>query len=244
MTSSNIFDSCNKLMHSIANKVLPQDCHLCGAPSFDSALCHSCEQSLERLPPAHCPRCAMPSPLGQVCGRCIRRAPSYDATHAALRYEFPADRLILALKHRNQLPLAALLAGKLAESVKSRRTSGIAIDLVIPMPLHARRLAQRGFNQSVEIGRRTAHELALAFTCQAAQRLRDTPAQADLPLMRRRANVRGAFDCSTSLEGKSVAIVDDVMTSGATLNALAAALKRVGAIHVENWVVARTWPRD
>ena len=232
------------MMHAIANRVLPQDCHLCGAPSIDALLCGPCDRSLEELPAVHCPRCAMPSPSGHLCGRCMKRAPNYDATRAALRYEFPADRLILALKYRNTLPMAAYLARKLAATVRSRAKSGIGIDLVVPMPLHSRRLALRGFNQSVEIGRRVAHELALPFSFQAVQRLRDTPSQADLPLARRRANVRGVFACNESLAGKCVAVVDDVMTSGATLDALAGALKRAGAVHVENWVVARTWPRE
>lgn len=244
MSIANILDKCSNVMHAIANRVLPQDCHLCGAPSVDALLCDSCDRSLQRINPMHCPCCAMPSTCRQICGRCIKRTPNYDATHAALLYEFPADRLILALKHRNRLPMAGFLARKLAAAVASKAESGIRIDLVIPMPLHRQRLTLRGFNQSVEIGRRVAHQLALAFSAETAQRLRNTPSQAELPLARRRANVRGAFACSASLSGKSVAVVDDVMTSGATLDALAGALKRAGAVHVENWVVARTWPRE
>lgn len=231
-------------MQAVANRLLPQDCQLCGAPSIDALLCGPCDRSLPRLPPLHCPRCAMPSPSGQVCGRCIKRSPNYDATHAALLYEFPADRLVHGLKFRHRLPVAAFLARKLAETVGSRAKPGASIDLVIPMPLHRQRLALRGFNQSVEIGRRVAHELAIPFSFEAAERLRDTPSQADLSLARRRANVRGAFACSASLSGKAVAIVDDVMTSGASLDALAGAARRAGAVHVENWVVARTWPRE
>jgi len=202
----------------------------------------------------------MPSAVGEECGRCLRRQPHFDATHAALRYEFPADRLILSLKYGARLPLASLLANLLARALRREEArqreehpigagtgagdTDIGIGLVIAMPLHRRRLAVRGFNQSVEIGRRLSRALALPFSADGALRQRDTPPQAGLPLKLRRANVRGAFACSPGLAGQSVAVVDDVMTSGATLDELARELKRAGAVRVENWVVARTWPRD
>ena len=112
------------------------------------------------------------------------------------------------------------------------------------MPLHPRRLAQRGFNQSVEIGRLVAQSRGLPFSTGIVERVRDTQPQADLPLRRRSANVRRAFACLQEVAGKRIAVVDDVMTSGATLDEVARTLKRAGASHVENWVLARTWPHD
>ena len=232
------------MLHAAAGRVLPQDCALCGGSSHSDLLCTPCNRSLEALPLAHCPRCAMPSAPGQECGRCLKRMPHYDRTHAALRYQYPADRVILALKYRAKLPVAAYLARRLADSLRPGMRHHAAIDVVIPMPLHHARLAMRGYNQSVEIGRRVARELALPFACRTALCLRDTPPQANLPLKQRRANVRGAFSCSPALAGMSIAVVDDVMTSGATLDELAGVLKRAGAVRVENWVVARTWPRE
>lgn len=232
-------------MHTLADRVLAQDCALCGARSGGQMLCTPCDDSLPRLTDRclRCPRCAMPSASGEACGRCLKRAPHFDATHAVLRYGFPADRVILSLKYGANLPAAAYLAQLLAQSLR-HAANARNVDLVLAMPLHRRRLAQRGFNQSVEIGRRVARELDLPFSHAAAVRVRDTPPQADLPLIRRRANVRGAFDCTQTLDGRSVAVIDDVMTSGATVDELAKVLKRAGAMRVENWVVARTWPRS
>ena len=225
----------------------------------------------------------MPSISGETCGTCLKRPPHFDATFSALRYAFPADRLVLALKFGARLPVAALLAELMLERLQpeplvngrtsihstenSRRISparsavraGGALvassshvdmacntaplpDLLIPMPLHRTRLAARGFNQSVEISRRLARQLQRPALTRGVGRLRDTPPQRELPVRRRRANVLGAFECSADLTGRSVAIVDDVMTTGATLDELARVLKRAGAIHVENWVAARTWP--
>ena len=278
MLLSNLFDKCLngvRPLQALAHLALEQDCALCGAESGQELLCRPCHDELPALGD-RCPRCAMPCATGGECGRCLRRPPHFDATRAAMRYAFPADRLVLSLKYGARLPIAALLADLLAahlaagrpppdprgadvcdrhaanESCDMCETSprtaphpGIdaGFDMVIPMPLHPRRLATRGFNPAVEIGRRVARTLALPFAHNLAQRVRDTPAQADLPLRSRRANVRGAFACSPRLAGCSIAIVDDVMTSGATLDELARALKAAGACRVENWVVARTWPR-
>jgi predicted amidophosphoribosyltransferase len=272
MSIANLFDKClNGLrpLQALACLALEQDCALCGAKSGQALLCTPCRDELPALG-ARCPRCAMPGRSDGECGRCLRRPPYFDATHSAMRYAFPADRLVLSLKYGATLPIAALLADLLAAHLAEARPlpeprgaepryphvarqprprsvphSGIdaGIDMVMPMPLHPRRLATRGFNPAVEIGRRVARTLALPFAHDLAQRVRDTPAQADLPLRSRRANVRGAFACSPRLAGCSIAIVDDVMTSGATLDELARALKVAGACRVENWVVARTWPR-
>jgi len=108
------------------------------------------------------------------------------------------------------------------------------------MPLHPRRLAQRGFNQSAEIARSLNRLTGHTVAARGARRTRDTAAQTDLPYGERARNVRGAFACDLDLSGKGVAVVDDVMTTGATLNELAGVLKRAGAARVENWVIARS----
>lgn len=112
------------------------------------------------------------------------------------------------------------------------------------MPLHRTRLAERGFNQALEIARRLARISNRPLRTKGIVRVRDTAHQADLPAARRPANVRGAFECRADLSGMTVAIVDDVMTTGASLNELARVLKCAGAVRVENWVAARTWPGE
>ena len=208
-------------------------CYLCRGVAA-GLLCAACDADLPRLAPLRCPRCALDSPRGEVCGRCLTEAPHYDATVAVLAYEFPADVLVHSLKFRGELALAGLLGGMLSQRIDSQ-----PVDVVIPVPLSTRRLRERGYNHAVEIARHVGRgklDLALCL------RERDTPAQMDLPYAERRRNVRDAFRCTRLIAGQSVAVVDDVMTTGATLNEIASVLKQAGATRVVNWVVARTFP--
>jgi ComF family protein len=212
-------------------------CFLCRGEAAD-ILCAQCDADLPRLMGALCPRCALASPNGAVCGRCLTQAPQYDATIAALAYGFPADVLVQSLKFRGELALAPFFAKLLAEKL----TGSEPIAFILPVPLSARRLRERGFNQALEIAR----DLALATRARLApdlcERARDTPSQMDLPLAERATNVRGAFHCPRLIGGATIAVLDDVMTTGATLDEIAATLKRAGAARVLNWVVARTFP--
>ena len=192
-------------------------------------LCDECDAELPRLDQPLCPRCALASPAGALCGRCLREPPAYDATVAALAYDFPADALVQALKFRGELAVAPFLAS-LLKGVQR-------VDCVIPVPLSRDRLRQRGYNQAVEIARGLVGVKVDAFAC---ERTRESPPQMELPFDERQKNVRGAFRCTRSLVGLHVAVVDDVMTTGATLDELARTLKKAGALSVTNWVVART----
>lgn len=213
-------------------------CYLCRGASRSGLLCAPCSADLPRLPQPRCPHCALPTATGTPCGRCLGDPPAFDATVAVFDYSFPADVLIQGLKFRGELALAPLLAGRLADEV--RTDTGERVDLVVPTPLHARRLAERGYNQSMEIARAVAANLNLPLAADLCERVRSTPAQTDLPWKERHKNVRGAFSCRRALDAKSVAVVDDVMTTGATLHEIAATLKQFGATRVVNWVVART----
>lgn len=206
-------------------------CFLCRGSAAD-LLCADCDADLPRLDFALCPRCALASPGGALCGRCLARSPAYDATRAALAYDFPADALVHALKFRGELALAPLLASLLTERIREDR-----VDHVVPVPLSARRLRERGYNQSVEIARHLRKDLLDIGLC---ERTRDVRPQVELPHDERQRNVRGAFRCTRALVGARIAVVDDVMTTGATLNEIARTLKAAGAVQVVNWVVART----
>lgn len=213
-------------------------CYLCRGESRSGVVCAACRADLPRLSPLRCPRCALPVAQGLPCGRCIGDPPAYDATVAVFEYAFPADVLVQGLKFRGELALAPLLADQLAEEVRAGATGNV--DLIIPAPLHPDRLAKRGFNQAMEIARRVAARLTLPLAADLCERVRPTPAQTDLPLKGRRENVRGAFGCRRRLDARRIAVVDDVMTTGATLDEIAATLKKSGATRVVNWVVART----
>lgn len=188
------------------------------------------------MPAARCPQCALPSTGGEVCGRCLRHPPAFDQTEAVYAYAFPLDTLVQQCKYRGGLELTALFAQALAGQIRGRDSA----DLIVPMPLHPGRLGERGFNQAAEIARRLAEQLQLPWQASACTRVRDTPPQAGLDLKDRRRNLRNAFRCDANLADRRVALVDDVMTSGASLNELARTVKKAGAISVTAWVVART----
>ena len=230
--SSTLLNTCVRNVQAWAG----EDCLLCGAETAPELLCPACIGELPALPES-CPRCALPSPAGAVCGNCLNHPPHFDATLALWRYEFPCDRLVQALKYRARLALA----GFFARSLASRPTP--EVDLIVPMPLHPKRLAERGFNQALEIARGLARDLGRPIEPRGVLRVKDTLPQTKLPYEERAKNVRGAFQCKLDLSGASVAVLDDVMTTGATLNELARALKRAGATRVENFVIARTVPR-
>jgi ComF family protein len=218
---------------NIASVLFGGSCFLCRGAARE-LLCTACDADLPRLARALCPRCALESPGGELCGRCLTQAPAYDATQAALAYEFPADALVQALKFRGELALAPLLGGLLSE-----RVGGERVDLVVPVPLSAERVRRRGYNQAAEIARHLPGGKLEVTLC---ERTRDAPPQMELPYDARQRNVRGAFRCRGPLQGATVAVVDDVMTTGATLDEFARTLKAAGAGRVVNWVVARTKP--
>lgn len=223
-----------RLARRAVASLLPQDCLLCAQPEAGDLLCAPCRASLPMLPGTGCPVCALPTPGGETCGGCLHQPPNFDGTSAPLVYGFPLDRLIQALKYSHRLAIADLLA-------RSMLDHGMPDgDLLLPVPLSAARLRERGFNQAAEIARPLARRLRLPLVVDAVLRTGDTAPQASLPWKERRKNIRRAFECRTDLTGQRVIVVDDVMTTGATLDELARTLKAHGASRVTNWVAART----
>ena len=222
------------LRHGFA-AVIPQDCLLCRAAAGDRLFCAACTEALPRLSPECCPVCALPTPGAQTCGACLRHPPHFDATRAVFRYEFPLDRLVQSLKYAHRLASADFLGRELARLPRPSPTP----DLILPVPLAALRLAERGFNQALELARPLARSCGAPLDIRHVRRHRDTTPQASLPWKERAKNIRHAFECDIDLAGMNVLIVDDVMTTGATLDELARTLKAHGANRVENRVLAR-----
>ncbi|SMC23181.1 comF family protein [Andreprevotia lacus DSM 23236] len=214
---------------------LPAACLLCGQLSRHG-LCPACHADLPHLPHALCPRCALPTPDGGLCGACLQAPPAFDASFAALRYAGIAEHLIPAAKFGGRWHVLPLLAQVLLH----RLPVTPEVDAIVPLPLHPARLRERGYNQATEIATPLARAFRLPLRHDLLQRHKNTEHQARLTQAARHGNVRGAFTATPAARGLRIALVDDVMTSGASLDAAARALKRAGAAHVEAWVLART----
>ena len=216
--------------------LLSQECLLCAGASAEHPLCTHCIRTLPPLARG-CPVCALPGPPGQTCGRCLAHPPHFDRTAAAWTYAFPVDRLVQAFKFHQHLELAPWFAQLLAP------LCDFPGGLVLAMPLHRARLAERGFNQALEISRHVAALTGKTLLHSDVHKRLDTRPQSALPLDLRAKNVRNAFQCDVKFKSSPmVIVVDDVMTTGATLNELAQTLKIAGAGTVVNLVVARTLP--
>jgi len=202
--------------------------------------CEACDASLPFHDMPQCPVCALPTPQGEVCGHCLKKPPLYTRTVAAFSYQFPLNKLIQAMKYQERLALSQIFAEKLLQRIDMNTLP----DLIIPMPLHPAKLRRRGFNQALLVADRLASSLDIPLLSHTCHRLRDTPSQSALPWKERSKNVRGAFLCDKDLTGKHVALVDDVLTTGASLNALAAAVQQRGATEISAWVIARTLPHE
>lgn len=216
--------------------LLPNRCVFCGAVAGGAGVCQGCLDDLPGRARTRCPVCAMPQPGAQVCGPCLREPPPYSCAAAAADYAFPLDAAIARLKYGPDLSLLAPLA-YLVAAVAQRAP---AADMVVPMPLSAAGLRARGFNQAAELARLVTRELAIPLSLHATARTRNTARQASLPFDQRARNVRGAFACDATVAGLRIAILDDVMTTGATVAELARTLRRAGAMDVAVWVLART----
>ncbi len=214
-----------------------QPCILCGAFSMDGVWCRACDADLPRLGSDHCPVCGLPTLNGEICGKCLKHAPSFETTSAAFAYAFPVDKLVQAVKFSGRFALTNQLADALASRITIRP------DFIVAMPLHPLRLRERGFNQSYLLAQRLARHFGISLLTDICSRTRNTPHQSSLPWQERGKNMRGAFDCSADLTGKHIAIVDDVMTTGTTIEELARTLRQKGATKVSAWVLARTLPR-
>ncbi|WP_343622998.1 ComF family protein [Roseateles puraquae] len=221
-------------------------CAVCRAWSHQT-ICESC-LALYARPQPRCWTCAARLPLELLgrpqpqCGRCLREPPPLDRTIAALDYSFPWDGLLQHFKYHQALELRESLLERLNIALNAADVT--EPDWLLPVPISAERLRERGYNQSYELARALARRRGLRCEPELLLRLRHNERQAGLKLDQRAANVRGVFAVeplrANRLRGTSVALLDDVMTSGSTLYELAGTLLQAGVMSVQAWVVART----
>lgn len=203
-------------------------------------MCAECDADFFLPRMSRCERCALSVPALDAlrqCGRCLADRPHFDATTTLADYVSPVDGMVMAMKFTARLDLANFFGRLLAHRLAARSSARDVV--VLPVPLTSERVQQRGFNQSHHIARAFAVASHNRLVVDRLLRVRHTPPQQSLALHERRRNVRGAFAISGELRGQ-VFVVDDVMTTGSTLNEIARVLKHAGAAHVHNLIVART----
>lgn len=220
---------------------LPCQCEVCRQWG-DARICAACTERFAQ-PVPRCQRCGLRlGAAAGVCGSCLLHPPVVSRTLCAVDYAFPWDALVVAFKFHAQPELASPLARCLADAV--RASQALLPQALLPVPLAPPRLAQRGYNQAWELARRLGRELQLPAWHDVLSRPVDTAHQAELNRAARQRNLRAAFlvepSQRTRLQGLHVALVDDVMTTGATMHEAAAELLRAGALRVDAWVLART----
>lgn len=233
------FELLSRASHWLGRHLCPRACVVCLGQAEDaSGLCAPCALRLPWLGTA-CTRCAIPLPPGdpgQSCGACLRRPPPLEHAQASFRYGFPLDRLLPRFKFHGSLACGRLLSEwMLPACAQAPRPQAL-----VPVPLHHGRLRERGYDQALELARPLARMLDLPLRDDLLVRRRATAAQSTIDAAARRRNLRDAFALASAQPLPAhLALVDDVMTTGATLHAAARALRRAGVARVDAWICAR-----
>lgn len=217
--------------------VAPERCLWCGSTDAEIGSCAGCRAELPWNEIA-CPSCAQPLPAVATCPRCLARPPAFDSAWCPFVRREPISSGIAALKYRAEFRQLRTLGHLMGQGLRIRDAP--LPDLILPVPLSRRRLVVRGFNQALELARAVSREAGVEVDAHAARMLRVPIDQIGQSAAQRRRNLRGAFRVDRALRGRHVALIDDVMTTGATLDALARAARAAGARRIEAWALARS----
>jgi ComF family protein len=225
------------LIQKLFDFCLPQHCVLCCAKtSRKIALCEACENDLPFLK-TYCQRCGVPLPNSiTLCGACLQNPPPFDRVVPLFLYESPVSQMLANLKFHEQLVIAPIFGALLAKRLMNEHLP----DCIIPVPLHEKRLRERGFNQALEIAKPLSRLLNIPLDISHCHRTRHTDAQSSLPVEERKKNMQNAFEVDISFQAKHVVIIDDIMTTGHTIAALSKALRGAGVLEIDVWCCART----
>ena len=221
---------------------MKSNCVLCDSQiDEETSLCDGCRHDLPEVVHA-CKSCALPIAVeseNNYCGHCLSQENAVDYAMTLFRYVNPVDYLINQMKFQQQLTIAAVLADLLKAKIEKSILEYGLPDLILPMPLHTKRLTKRGFNQSLEISKPLANSLSVPIELNLVTRSKETKAQMNLNKNQRHKNVSGCFSMIAKTEASHIVIVDDVVTTGATTNELAKLLKKSGVDKVGVWSLAR-----
>jgi ComF family protein len=229
------------IFHSIYHQLLPPSCLLCGYTTQNFCnICTYCQQDLPILPHL-CPRCArFISSSSTICGHCLTTPPPFDQTFTLFPYQPPIVQLIIKLKFQHQLEHATAFAELLRKAIcTSWYLKRSLPDIIIPVPLHSKRLQERGFNQALEIAKPVSKFLDIPLDKEGIIRSKNTIAQSMLPAKARKENIANAFTVSRNYAGLTIALIDDVVTTGQTITECARVLKQHGAKYIDVWCCAR-----
>ncbi len=229
----------NNWVKHVQQLVMPERCMLCDANGLEEiTICPDCLKELPFIKTA-CIKCGIPLPRAEICPRCQNHPPPYSLTYTALLYRRPIRELVLRMKFSDDLMVAELLGELLVQALL--RNEAALPDLIIPVPLHKKRLELRGYNQAAEIGKYLSKKLKVDLEQHIVTRNRNTEAQTELKNnSERKKNVSGSFTTKAVLDEKHVVILDDVITTGATVTEVSKTVKLAGAKRIDVWAVART----
>lgn len=232
----------NKWINTAQSLLFPSTCILCGAPgSNDLDICSPCRQELP-VNTNCCRLCAAPitaiADCNKICGKCMVSPPVFDQCIAPFLYLEPVDHLISGFKFRQKLGSGKLLSLLLLDFL--RRIQVDKPDVIMPVPLHRKRLTERGYNQAVELARPIGKHFKLPLDLSSCVRRHLTLPQMSLKKQSRLRNIKGAFEIRKEIRFRHLVLIDDVVTTGATVSELAALLKKCGAARVDVWALART----
>ena len=215
---------------------LPRHCIFCSASSADD-ICAGCAAELPLIETS-CQHCGLPMSHDGLCGDCLIAPPAFARCLAPLRYEPPISHLVGAFKYQGDFNAGRVLSQLLI--ARLRQENALTVDALIPVPLHWRRRWQRGFNQSEIIADEVSRALDIPIHSNGLRKTRHSSAQQNLDAQARQKNLRDAFSCTRDVSGMHVAVIDDVVTTGATANAIAQLLRQCGAASVQIWALTRT----
>ena len=230
----------NNWLYFVHSVIFPPTCVLCGGTGHKGPdICPACINSLLRIK-SPCPCCGMPLQASESshCGSCLQEPPPFQKTVSPYYYQPPLTQLVTNFKFHHQLKMARVLAALLGQDLSQRPRP----ECIIPVPLHPKRLRERGYNQALEIARLLGRQLAIPVDYQLCIRTRHTAPQTGLDAKLRKQNIRNAFAIKGECQYRHVAILDDVITTGNTVSELAKLLRKNGVEEIEVWSIARAVP--